>query len=74
MMINQIIHGVDPDQDLSVFVRMEKGERRFMNMKAVKEKGAKRRKEHGKHGGVPGHAYIGRPLGEKASTELCDKR
>ena len=73
MMINQITHGVDPDQDLSVFVRKEKGERRFMNMKAAKARGAKRRKGHGKHGGVPGQAERGRPLGRK-KIELDEKR
>jgi hypothetical protein len=74
MMINKIFHKADPDQDLSVFVRKEKGEQKRVNMKAAKARGAKRRKGHGKHGGVPGQAYIGRPLGEKAATELCDKR
>ena len=66
MMINQITHGVDPDQDLSVFVRKEEGERKFANKKKVKGRGAKADKGHGKHGRVPGQAKRGRPLGKKA--------
>ena len=73
MMIEEIFQEADPNQDFSVFVRKEEGEWKFAKMKAVKARGAKRRKGHGKHGGVPGQAKRGRPLGKKA-IELDKKR
>ena len=50
-----------------------KMESRRVRMLKDKERGAKSRKGHGKHGGVPGQAERGRPLGKK-KIELDEKR